>query len=164
MKSEGTSPVPARRPRRAFSLLEVMIVVIVIGVLAAMVVPRFAGVNDEARAAAAVGALSSIRAAVAAYRTEALLLSRGPYPALSDLTTPGRVLQQELPANPFNGLRTAQAVTANQAAARTVTGTFGWNYFVDNTATPPRALIYLNSGDTTTVPDGSGGLRKANEL
>jgi hypothetical protein len=42
--------------------------------------------------------------------------------------------------------------------------TYGWNYYVDNTATPPTAVFYANSEDITTASDGAGGFATANEL
>jgi prepilin-type N-terminal cleavage/methylation domain-containing protein len=43
----------SRRQVRAFTLIEVMVVIAILGVLAAMLVPRLLGRPDEARAAAA---------------------------------------------------------------------------------------------------------------
>ena len=150
--------------RRAFTMLEVMMVIVILGILAALVVPRFGGVTDEARASALEGALGGVRSSVASFRTRAVIAGTGPFPTIDELTTRGTVVQNDFPFNPYNGQNTVQAVSAGAAAARSVAGTAGWNYYVDNAADPPAAVFYANSDDTTTVGDGVGGFRSANEL
>ena len=54
------------------SFLKIMVVVI-IGILAAVVVPQFGGVTDDARAAATSGAVSGVRASIPGDRTRAIL-------------------------------------------------------------------------------------------
>lgn len=155
-----------RGVRSAFTFLEVMAVVVVLGILAAIVVPRMSGVSDDARASALKSSLAGVRAGIAAFRSRAILAGSSPYPTLAQLTTVGAVIQQPMPENPFNGLSTAQAVTRAQADARAVVGpsTYGWNYCVDNAADPPVAIFYANSDVLTTVATPSGGFRKASEL
>ncbi len=152
--------------RSAFTFLEVMAVVVVLGILAAMVIPKMSGVTDDARASALRSSLGGVRAGIAAFRSRAILAGSAPYPALAQLTTPGVVLQQDVPENPFNHLTTVQAVSRAQADSRAVVSpsSFGWNYCVDNASDPPVAIFYANSSDATTVSDGSGGVRRANEL
>ncbi|XVJ58129.1 MAG: prepilin-type N-terminal cleavage/methylation domain-containing protein [Tepidisphaera sp.] len=152
--------------RRAFTFIEVAVVIIVIGILAAIVVPRFGNVTDEARTSASQATLASVRASIAAFRTARVLAGGSPYPTHAELTTLGTVTENEVPANPFSGVPGVQLVTANAAALRQVTNPaqYGWNYYVDNAATPPVAVFYSNCETLTTVTDSNGDARKASEL
>ncbi|MEM9065663.1 MAG: type II secretion system protein [Planctomycetota bacterium] len=152
--------------RRAFSLVEVTVVVLILAILAALVVPRFASATDDARSAALESSVEGVRASIAAFRTERVLSGADPFPTLAELTAAGTVLQAGIPENPYSGLASVQAVSESQADARTVasSGSFGWNYFVDNSSNPPRAVFYANSSEPTKVSDGAGGTRNANEV
>jgi prepilin-type N-terminal cleavage/methylation domain-containing protein len=154
------------KTRGAFTFVEVMVVVVIVGILAAIVVPQFGGVADDARAASVQGSLGGVRSAIAGYRTKQVLGGGAPFPTLAQLTTPSTVVQGEFPVNPFSNLSAVQSVSQAQAAARLVVnpGQFGWNYYVDNAATPPVATFYCNSSSATAVPNGSGGTKAANEL
>jgi len=155
------------RPRsRAFSLLEIVIVVIIMGILAALVVPQFAGATDDARTAALDSSVSSVRSSIASFRARAIIAGVDPYPTLEQLTTPGVVVQGGVPANPYSRLSAVQSVSQQQAEARAVADPdlYGWNYYVNNAADPPVAIFYANSSAATTSPDGQGGFRNANEL
>lgn len=151
---------------RAFTLVEVMLVVLIVGVLAAVVVPRFTGVTEDAKAGALQANLGGVRAAIAGFRTKQIIAGANPYPTLTQLNTLGTVLQSPMPVNPYNNKATVQSVTAAQAAARTVlnTTTIGWNYYIDNAASPPAAIFYANTSTTTTVSNPSGGYFTANQL
>lgn len=57
--------IPIKSCRKGFTLIEVLIVVVIIAALAAMVIPRFVGQVDRARAAEAFQAIGAIRKAAA---------------------------------------------------------------------------------------------------
>ncbi len=151
---------------RAFTMLEVMVVVIILGILAAMVMPQFGGVSADARTAATQAALAGVRSSIAAYRAETVLSGSDVFPTFAQLNDPGRVLKAEIPANPFTGVSGVQAVTATQADQRAVINeqAFGWNYFVDNSSIPARAVFYANTRAETTSLTASGTKRNACDL
>ncbi|AMP36315.1 MULTISPECIES: type II secretion system major pseudopilin GspG [Ralstonia solanacearum species complex] len=65
----------ARRVARGFTLIEIMVVVVILGILAALVVPKIMSRPDEARIIAAKQDIASISQALKLYR-----LDNGRYP------------------------------------------------------------------------------------
>jgi general secretion pathway protein G len=62
--------IQARRPAQGFTLIEIMVVVAILGILAALVVPKIMGRPDEARIVAARQDISAIRQALNLYRLD----------------------------------------------------------------------------------------------
>ena len=60
----------AARGQRGFTLLEVMVVVVILGILAALVVPKIIGRPDEARVIAAKQDIASLMQALKLYRLD----------------------------------------------------------------------------------------------
>src|SRR5437762_5949697 len=90
------SPVRRRRADRGFTLIEIMVVIVILGILAALVVPRIIERPDEARVIAAKNDIAAIMQALKLYR-----LDNQRYPTteqgLSALVT--RPAQQPIPPN-----------------------------------------------------------------
>lgn len=59
-----------RKPQSGFTLIEVMVVVVILGILAAMIVPKIMSRPDEARAAAARTDIASIMQALKLYKLD----------------------------------------------------------------------------------------------
>lgn len=63
-------PVDLRRSAHGFTLIEIMVVVAILGILAALVVPKIMGRPDEARIVAAKQDIAAIRQALNLYRLD----------------------------------------------------------------------------------------------
>lgn len=150
---------------KAFTLVEVLVVVVILGILAAVAIPRFAGATEEARTSAVQSTVAGVRSAIASHRTAAVIAGEDPYPTLAELMD-GTTISFDIPTNPFTGVSGVQAVSRSQATSRAVvnSGTAGWNYFVDNDSAPPVAIFYANADNETTAKDNAGSPRAASEL
>lgn len=126
--------------KRGFSLVELMIVVAVLGILAAIVVPQFQSHTTEAKIAAAKNNLHILRAAIELY---AARHDVGPgYPGNDPTQNPalpsfvlqivrpesgGRYLS-DLPENSFNELKTIEFLANGATFPADATGENGWIY------------------------------------
>jgi general secretion pathway protein G len=89
----GTSTVRPPRTAKGFTLLELMLVVVIIGLLATVAVVNLTGSGETARRGATVGTLSQVKQAVQQYH-----MKHGSYPAtLVQLATGTNPLLERVP-------------------------------------------------------------------
>ena len=143
--------------RSAFSLVEVLVVVVILGILAALVVPQFSSATDSAQTTSIESTLATVRGSIASYRTKAIVSGGDPYPTLAELNAKGVILTDGVPANPFTRVSGVQSVSLQQAQTRAVVNesSAGWCYYVNNDSVPPQAIFYANTTQMTTREDGS---------
>ncbi len=59
-----------RRDNKGFTLIELVMVIVILGILAAVAIPRFANLSSNAREASFKGAVGAVKSAVVAYLGE----------------------------------------------------------------------------------------------
>ena len=72
--------------RRGFTLIELLIVVVILGVLAAVLIPQFTNASDDASLSAARTQLQTLRSQIEVYRAQ-----RGQYPTSDGSSAGGDV-------------------------------------------------------------------------
>ncbi len=96
------------RRQRAFTLIELLLVLVILGILAAIVVPKFAGRTEQARATAAVSQISTFGTALDAFEVDMGYYPKGKN-GLVDLVHPprdaqnwkGPYMKSEIPLDPW---------------------------------------------------------------
>jgi prepilin-type N-terminal cleavage/methylation domain-containing protein len=152
--------------RRAFTLIELIAVLVVLAILSGIALPRYFDYSDRARSSALQGALGGVRTGIASFYANGSVDGNAAYPTLAELTTVGTVMQEAIPDNPYNGSNEVVAAASLAAAnsRTTVAGDAGWVYFVDNSSEPPVAVFYANTTDDSRVMDENNDPVPANEL
>ena len=117
---------------KAFTLVEILIVVVILGILGAIVIPQFSDASGDAKRSALISNLATIRAQLELYK----LQHNGSYP--TDSTTSGTLgpYLLSLPVNPYTGTSTVNAADGTAS---------GWYYSVSSGVATFRA----NDGDAT---------------
>jgi prepilin-type N-terminal cleavage/methylation domain-containing protein len=106
-----------RRNQAGFTLIELVIVIVILGILAAVAIPKYEDMREQARVATLKGELGSIRSAVAIQYAKNALNGAATFPTLDGtIFADGRV-----PKEPI----------MNSLAVKTTAGvdnTGGWQY------------------------------------
>ena len=131
--------------QKGFTLIEILIVVVIMAVLAAVVVPQFTGSTDDAKKSTADFNLGAVRAIVQTFRAQ----HAGAIPALdaTNKSIPGLISKtdasgavsatgafgpylSEIPINPFTGKSDVKAAPAVPPTSANVTASNagGWMY------------------------------------
>jgi len=124
--------------KQAFSIVELIIVVAILGILAAMVMPQFQSHATQAKEAAAKDNLRVLRSAIELYAAKHTGVAPG-YKDNDPTTTPSSDYFRrqttvdshyfvKMPLNPFNRLDTVKMIGISEGFPAEASGNFGWIY------------------------------------
>ncbi len=145
-----------RITKKGFTLIELMIVVAIIGILAAIAIPKFADLITKSRESSIKGSLGAVRGAITIYYSDTEGTWPGPDGAAASfvnaLTLSGKYLEAlpgiTIPKN-SNGNGGHSAVAANVAPAiGAAANAGGWVYVSSATG---QFLVNCNEQDTKAV-------------
>jgi general secretion pathway protein G len=124
--------------KNAFTIAELMIVVCVIGILAALVIPMVQNQATEAKIAAARDNLRILRGVVELYAAQHRGVAPGyendesgttpQWECFRDQTIVQERYMRKMPENPFNNLATIRMIANGEAFPAEATGEYGWIY------------------------------------
>jgi prepilin-type N-terminal cleavage/methylation domain-containing protein len=105
------------RSESGFTLIELVIVIVILGILAAVAIPKYEDMREQARVATIKGQLGSIRSAIAIQYARNALNGSATFPTLDGtIFADGRVPRE--PVNNSNAVKTTAGVD----------DTGGWQY------------------------------------
>lgn len=107
--------------RKGFTLIELVMIIVILGILAAVAMPKYLDLQDEAKVAGCKGAVGGLRSAISIWYANNAASGSTAWPAVSDITT---MMQHGVPENPYNN---STAITTSATKA-TNAGNYGWVY------------------------------------
>jgi MSHA pilin protein MshA len=116
--------------RRGFTLIELVIIIVILGIIAAVAIPKYVDMVTEAKKSAAKGALGGLRSAISIYYANtALTTGTATWPPIDSVRTVGTVMIQAIPKNPYRLETSAPDSIVTGVTRGTIVGTRGgWAY------------------------------------
>ena len=121
------------KSRNAFTLIELIAVIVVLAILSGVALPKFFDYSAKAKISACKGAIGGVRAGIANFYANAAISGNAAYPTYSQITTSGVVMEEAIPENPYNGSNAIRNADGTWDVSNPpVSGNEGWAYDATN--------------------------------
>jgi len=132
LKNKSSKNLNLRRifmkKEKGFTLIELVIVLILLGILAAVAVPKFVDLQKDAKKSGVKGATASVRSALNVYYANKAIKGGGPLQFPQDETSLKAAVGGAIPVNPINN---KSDVKIGTDAFGTTNSAYGWIYNKD---------------------------------
>ena len=90
------------RETKGFTLIELVIIIVILGILAAVAIPKYQDITSQAREAAARASLGGLRSGITIfYANQAVTTGTARWPSVVEVLTANSVMAQGVPKNPY---------------------------------------------------------------
>lgn len=123
--------------QKGFTLIELVMIIVILGILAAVAIPKYQDLSGEAKEAAARGALGAVRSAITIYYANHAVQDSAHWPPIDSVRY--AIMAQGIPDNPYVADTTADSVIAGATKGTLVGTDCGWAYLASD------GEVWLNS-------------------